>query len=168
MRRQLAHVLQHLHEWDCSLGRVWHEAPVLDPRGQFYVELWSLFGWSIHPSRCQTPTPIGQSLTLIRCRMASASRTAAMYFAWNVIFLCAGKARTAHWTCYGCNWGISKFIFEHPLTGEVVKMLNKIRISISIYNRQLFLEPGMGASEGEEFHSDLENPLAVSVNRVLF
>ena len=123
---------------------------------------------SIHPHRCQTPTPTGQSLTLIRCRMASASRTAAMYFAWNVIFLCAGKARTAHWTCYGCNWGISKFIFEHPLTGEVVKMLNKIRISISIYNRQLFLEPGMGASEGEEFHSDLENPLAVSVNRVLF
>ena len=45
-----------------------------------------------------------------------------------------------------------------------------MNINIYVFStcRQLFLEPGMGASEGEEFHSDLENPLAVSVNRVLF
>ena len=39
-----------------------------------------LVGPSIHPPRCQTPTPIGQSLTLTQCRMASASRTAAIFF----------------------------------------------------------------------------------------
>merc|ERR1712037_1064305 len=34
---------------------------------------------------------------------------------------------------------------------------------LRLHLRQLFLEPGMGASEGEELHSVLENPLTVSV-----
>ena len=33
-----------------------------------------------------------------------------------------------------------------------------------IFFRQLFLEPGMGASDGEEMHTVLENPLTVSVS----
>jgi len=36
---------------------------------------------------------------------------------------------------------------------------------LRVHLRQLYLEPGLGASEGEELHSELENPLEVSVFR---
>ena len=52
---------------------------------------------------------------------------------------------------------LSKIVEGCPNKKEMFALLSTLNF------RQLYLEPGLGASEGEELHSELENPLEVSV-----